>query len=136
MRVEVILHPRVPGGKRVPRPPRSQLGFGHRLLPRDFPASCAIVYNPLDWQARRKRITMLRKTGLVAILLFAPFSPLSAQWPNLKDKLPRNKDGSPNLTAPAPHRADGKPDLTGIWLAVPAKLRDATVGLKPDEVQM
>jgi hypothetical protein len=76
------------------------------------------------------------KAGLIAILVLTPSLPLSAQWATVKDKIPRNKDGSPNLTAPAPRRADGKPDLTGIWLATPAKLRDATAGLKPDEVQM
>lgn len=79
---------------------------------------------------------MLTKTGLIAIVLLTSSLPMSAQWPNLKDKMPRNQDGSPNMTAPAPRRADGKPDLTGIWIADPPKLRDATVGLKPDEVQM
>jgi hypothetical protein len=79
---------------------------------------------------------MLTQTGLIAMLLTAASWPLAAQWPDLKDKVPRNKDGSPNLTAPAPRRSDGKPDLTGIWIADPPKLRDATTGLKPDEVQM
>src|SRR5580692_601913 len=79
---------------------------------------------------------MLTKTGLIATLLTGLSLPMAAQWPDLKDKVPRNKDGSPNLTAPAPRRADGKPDLTGIWIADPPKLRDATVGLKPGEVQM
>src|SRR5260221_12603666 len=74
---------------------------------------------------------MPTRIGLIAILLAALLPPLSAQWPNLKDKIPRTKDGAPNLTAPAPRRADGKPDLTGIWIADPPKLRDATAGLKP-----
>src|SRR5580692_6595722 len=78
----------------------------------------------------------MRKTGLAALLLLAPLVPLSAQWLNLKDNVPRNADGSPNLTAPAPHRADGKPDLTGIWNPEPPMLRDVTKNLKPDEVQM
>lgn len=79
---------------------------------------------------------MLTKTGLIALLLVAPCVPLSAQWLNLKDKMPRNADGSPNLMAPAPRRADGKPDLTGIWNPEPPMLRDVTKGLQPDQVQM
>jgi len=80
---------------------------------------------------------MLKSRGLGAMFLLAMLSPLSAQWLNLKDKsIPRAQDGSPNLTAPAPRRADGKPDLTGIWIAEPPKVRDATAGLKPGEVQM
>jgi len=76
------------------------------------------------------------KTALLAMLLIAPVGSLSAQWVNVKDQVPRNKDGSPNLTAPAPRRADHKPDLTGIWNPDPPKLRDVTKDLKPDEVQM
>jgi len=82
-----------------------------------------------------KSAEMLKAIGLSAIL-FAAISPLSAQWLNLKDKIPRNKDGSPNLTAPAPRRPDGKPDLTGIWLASPPKLGDITTGMKPGELEM
>jgi hypothetical protein len=73
---------------------------------------------------------MLIKTGLIAILLITPSLPLSAQWPNLKDRIPRNKDGSPNLTAPAPRRSDHKPDLTGIWNPEPPKL-DTLIGAGP-----
>jgi hypothetical protein len=73
---------------------------------------------------------------LLAILLITSMGPLSAQWLNVRDQIPRNKDGSPNLTAPAPHRADNKPDLTGIWNPEPPKLRDVTKDLKPDELQM
>ena len=79
---------------------------------------------------------MLIKTGLAALLLIASSWPLSAQWPNGKDKIPRNQDGSPNMTAPAPRRADHKPDLTGIWNPEPPKLRDVTKDLKPGELQM
>ena len=79
---------------------------------------------------------MLRSGALSAMLVVGMLSPLSAQWLNLKDKIPRNGDGAPNLTAPAPRRADGKPDLTGIWIADPPKLRDVTMGLKPGEVAM
>jgi hypothetical protein len=45
-------------------------------------------------------------------------------------------NGKANMSAPAPRRADGKPDLTGVWIAQPPKLRDATIGLKPGEVTM
>ena len=80
---------------------------------------------------------MLKRTGLGAMFLLATVSTVSAQWQNLKDKsIPRAKDGSPDMTAPAPHRADGKPDLTGIWIADPPKVRDASAGLKPGELQM
>jgi len=75
------------------------------------------------------------KTALLAMLLITPIGSLFAQWVNVKDQVPRNKDGSPNLTAPAPRRADNKPDLTGIWNPDPPKLRDVTKDLKPDEVQ-
>ena len=79
---------------------------------------------------------MLTRTGLIALLLSAPFLPLSAQWKVNDKNIPRGPDGKPVLTAPAPRRADGKPDLTGIWIADPPKLRDATAGLKPGEVSM
>jgi len=79
---------------------------------------------------------MMTRTQLIAISLLTSLLPLSAQW-KLNDKsIPRGKDGKPILTAPAPRRADGKPDLTGIWIADPPKLRDATAGLKPGEVSM
>jgi len=79
---------------------------------------------------------MMTRTQFLAISLLAPLLPLSGQW-KLNDKsIPRGKDGKPILTAPAPRRADGKPDLTGIWIADPPKLRDATAGLKPGEVSM
>ena len=79
---------------------------------------------------------MLRKFGSL-VLMVALGLPLSAQWLDLKDKIPRNADGTPNLNAPLPpRRADGKPDLTGIWIAQPHKLHDATVGLKPEDVQL
>jgi hypothetical protein len=62
---------------------------------------------------------------------------LSAQWQLPKDKaIARTKDGKPDLKAPTPRRSDGKPDLTGIWIADPPKLRDATIDLKPGELQM
>jgi hypothetical protein len=77
------------------------------------------------------------KSRLGAIFLMATVSTLSAQWQNFKDKsIPRTKDGSPNMSAPAPRRADGTPDLTGIWIAEPPKVRDASAGLKPGELQM
>ena len=70
-----------------------------------------------------------------AILLAAVTMPLAAQW-KVTDKIPRLNNGDANLSAPAPKRADGKPDLTGIWIADPPKLRDATAGLKAGEVTM
>jgi hypothetical protein len=79
---------------------------------------------------------MLTKRALGMWLLVFGL-PLSAQWKDINDKaMPKTKDGKPNLTAPAPRRPDGKPDLTGIWIADPPKLRDATAGLKPGDVQM
>ena len=79
---------------------------------------------------------ILKSIGFSATLLAALCAPLAAQW-KVNDKgAPRTADGKPNLSAPAPRRADGKPDLTGIWIAEPPKVRDATVGLKPGEVSM
>jgi hypothetical protein len=79
---------------------------------------------------------MTIKTRLLAAMLLMPLVPVSAQWPNLKDQIPRLANGKPNLAAPAPRRTDGKPDLTGIWIADPPKLRDATADLKPGDVSM
>jgi hypothetical protein len=79
---------------------------------------------------------MWEKLGIAAMVLAAALSPLSAQWLNLKDNIPRNKDGSPNLTAPAPRLPDGKPDLSGLWVARPPKTADATEGLPPGTVEL
>ncbi len=76
----------------------------------------------------------LRTTSLSAILMAAVCAPLLAQW-KVTDPIPRLKNGDPNLSAPAPRRADGKPDLTGIWIADPPKLRDASIGM-PDGLPM
>src|SRR5258708_2369918 len=82
-------------------------------------------------------LTRTRKLRWIVTLLVVPLVPLSAQWRDINDKsMPKTKDGKPNLAAPAPHRTDGRPDLTGIWLADPPKLRDATVDLKPGDLQM
>jgi len=79
---------------------------------------------------------MRRSLGLIAILLAATCLPLPAQWKITTKGVPRTQSGEPIMTAPAPRRADGKPDLTGIWIADPPKLRDASVGLKPGEMVM
>jgi hypothetical protein len=55
-------------------------------------------------------------------------SPLPAQWTTKSPNIPRLKNGEPNLSAPVPRRA-GKPDLTGMWIADPPKLRDASIGM-------
>jgi len=78
----------------------------------------------------------VKSLGSSAILVAALCSPLAAQWKVVDKGIPRLKDGKPDMNAPAPRRADGKPDLTGIWIADPPKVRDATVGLKPGEVSM
>ena len=78
----------------------------------------------------------MRSRGLSVILLAAVCSPLAAQWKVVDKGIPRLRNGQPDLNAAAPRRADGKPDLTGIWVADPPKVRDATVGLKPGEVTM
>jgi hypothetical protein len=83
---------------------------------------------------------MLRNTFVrfrSPLLLAALALPSSGQWLNLKDKIPRSADGTPNLSAPLPpKKADGHADLSGIWIAQPSKLHDATAGLKPDDVQI
>jgi len=78
---------------------------------------------------------MPRRMILNALVLAAVCLPLPAQW-KVTDKVPRLKNGEPDLNAPAPRRPDGKPDLTGIWIADPPKLRDASAGLKPGELVM
>ena len=78
----------------------------------------------------------MKSRGLSLILLMAVYSPLGAQWKVVDKGIPRLKNSQPDLNAPAPRRADGKPDLTGIWVADPPRVRDATVDLKPGEVTM
>ena len=78
----------------------------------------------------------MKSRGLSLILLMAVCSPLAAQWKVVDKGIPRLKNSQPDLNAPAPRRADGKPDLTGIWVADPPRVRDATVDLKPGEVTM
>ena len=78
----------------------------------------------------------MRPASLCSILLAAACSTLPAQWKVVDKGIPRLANGKPDLSAPAPRRADGKPDLTGIWFPEPPKVRDVTVGLKPDEVSM
>jgi hypothetical protein len=79
---------------------------------------------------------MVKSIVLSAILFAAVCSPLAAQWKIVDKGIPRVKNGQPDMNAPAPRRADGKPDLTGIWIADPPKVRDATAGLKPGELSM
>jgi hypothetical protein len=79
---------------------------------------------------------MRKITFLSAILMTVLGMPLLAQWKITTPGVPRLANGEPNMNAPAPKRADGKPDITGIWIADPPKLRDATAGLKPGEVVM
>ncbi len=72
----------------------------------------------------------LRGIRLTVIFAAAVCSPSLAQWKITDKGVPRLKNGDPNLNAPAPRRTDGKPDLTGIWIADPPKLRDASVDMK------
>src|SRR6185295_4155877 len=124
----------------LPRPPGGGGGLGCGVLRRGFMGSVSHAARPLATKRAMYnppgRRSMMTRTQLIAISLLTSLLPLSAQW-KLNDKsIPRGKDGKPILTAPAPRRADGKPDLTGIWIADPPKLRDATAGLKPGEVSM
>jgi hypothetical protein len=72
---------------------------------------------------------MLRVTAVSVILMAALCTTSQAQWKFKDPKIPRLKNGEADMNAPAPRRADGKPDLTGMWLADPPKLRDASVGM-------
>ena len=55
---------------------------------------------------------------------------VSAQWPDVRTKVPLTASGAPDLTAPAPKLADGKtPDLSGIWDADKFPCPEATAAL-------
>jgi len=55
---------------------------------------------------------------------------LSAQWPEVRTKMPLTPSGAPDLSAAAPKLADGRtPDLSGIWDAEKRPCNEATAAL-------
>jgi hypothetical protein len=55
---------------------------------------------------------------------------VSAQWPDVRTKVPLKASGTPDLMAPAPRLADGRtPDLSGIWNSEKRPCNEATAAL-------
>jgi hypothetical protein len=52
---------------------------------------------------------------VLIVIVGCAAAPLSAQWHDVRTKVPLTAAGTPNLEAPAPAMADGKPDLSGLW---------------------
>jgi hypothetical protein len=59
---------------------------------------------------------MTARPAVVAVLVAALATPLSAQWAKHRSvSAPRTADGSPDMQGPIPRTRVGTPDLSGVW---------------------
>ena len=59
---------------------------------------------------------MTARAAVVALLLAALATPLSAQWAKHRSaSAPRTADGKPDMQGPVPRTRAGTPDLSGVW---------------------
>jgi hypothetical protein len=59
---------------------------------------------------------MTARPAVVALLLAALATPLSAQWAKHRSaSAPRTADGKPDMQGPVPRTRAGTPDLSGVW---------------------